>query len=487
MSMSCELALLKSHQKQFTSLRSLEEIEAAGNSTAKALGHTVKVCCQAVATARMIQFYPKDDLEVKGTSLQRRVPGTVLNNRPSREVSEQALYDLKKVSRRVRELQRLDQVQQGMFKSMGEALEEEIKLCSDTVTAQEKFEQDLQATHRKMFRADSDAPFIYFNRPGKARTGHTVADEFKRFSADAAETLEKKNQQVTDLGAFQIKLMSRLNGQGIRVNLETIKALAEELHELVGATAPVVVQEEDNVELLDNEPVGRDSSNHSSAEALRYAEAKLKSLKALLTIGEEPTKPAMTDDEVAARFPLSVQGYLFQEQTLTEDQFNELADELESMINECNTLTEKLEARKGVLSNLAETLEKDSVMLEQVKEAEQEVLEQLNAELQSQTHYTMKGVEDRGRIANMTEAQVCDLVEGDKRAEEDLRVTKRAILELLKQIQEKNEQAVEESVTPAAAPVAESVAVEQQRQRRLISEKIREMVELFERLEKENS
>ena len=488
MSMSCEAALLQSHQEHLSALRKPDELKAAGNSTVEALGHTVKVCREVVATARLIQAYPTANLEVKETSLKQRVPGTLMNDRPSEEESEQAIFDLKKVSGHVRELQRLDKVQQAMFKTMGEALGEEGKLCETTSAAQEKFEQDMKAIHEKMLKTGSEAPFIYFNRPGKTKTGHTVAEEFQRFSAEAKATLEKKTEQAIQLGGVQVKLLSQLNGHAARTNSEEVGALLDQLTDLVGVNAPAVTQEEEAVERLGNEPAGRDSSNHSSAEVLAYAREKLESLKKYVAIREEESKPAMTDAEIENNFKLAAHGYLSQTMTLTEAQFNELSAELKSMISECQTLNLRLQERKNSLATLAQTLESDQIMLQSVLEAEQEARDTLNTELEKQTGFNLKDVTDREHIAALTRTQVDELVSGDLRAEEDLRTSKQSILDLLKQIQEKHEEPQEPvEATASSEAVTESVVTEQQRRRRQLAEKIQLLVDQFEEWHQKNS
>ena len=105
----------------------------------------------------------------------------------------------------------------------------------------------------------------------------------------------------------------------------------------------------------------------------------------------------------------------------------------------------------------------------------------MNAELEKQTGFSMKGVTDREHIAALTRTQVDELVSGDLRAEEDLRTSKQSILDLLKQIQEKHEEPQEPvEATASSEAVTESVVAEQQRRRRQLAEKIQLLVDQFE-------
>ena len=468
-------------QPTLTSLHDPSYINTVKNCTSCALGYTVRVCSKAIRKIDLINQLAETPLEIQETSLQKRKTGYLLNDEPSQELSEQAITDLKKTSAHIRELQQQYNMQQAAFKEIGKDIELAEEVCSHTRTEQTKYEDTLQTIHKKMLKKGSDAPFIYFNRPDKEKTGHTIADNFKRFSQEAVAASDKKAQQISRLNKFHTRLSGQLQGQGGSVNLDAVKSLTNELNEMSGINVHRQTPADEEAERLPNEPADRDSSNHSSSEAMQYAEKKLQSLKILLKTTEEQLKNTMSDEEIDKKFPLAEHSYLFSDKTLTGNQYNSLVDELTTAIYDINTLKETVTTRNHILSETKKTLKKDVEMLAKVDDAEFEakaiLLEVLK--IDSGTHNST--TDQRNYIASLLSERVNHLLNEDKKLESKLQESKKNTLDLLKQVQD---QLLAET-SASSQPVTTSLTAKQQR--RQLAESIQILVDFYEEHARINS
>ena len=492
-----EYQQLQTHWGNLSCLHYVYALDTKEKNAVKTLNHTINVCDEAANLARMMPVHQNEPLDVSQTSITKRNVSGWINDRPDHKTSVQAINDFKKVQKRLLKTQRRIELQAKIMKGLQKFLNKESDICENAKKVQVIFESQLQKIHASMYQQKGAAePSNYYQEPGSSVNRHSFPNELLRFTSGASCDLEATEKKIKALNEFKSKVEAQLKNRGTKADPVEVAKLLQEMPDVMQMGPEAALKVEVEPECPKNESANRDASKKSPAQALDDA---MTHLRALGEIGNNVTPGSsneslhvieMTDEdideeidvEIKEKFRFAQHGWISWEESLTERQFNELADLILSAKEQLSDLEDQYKMREEVLEDVAASLDRDTEMFKSVVAAEQPAAETLEKQLMKLTGVEAPLDSDKlDTMLKLTENQVKDILKSNHSARANLLQVQDEIKQLLLKARTEMEAAAStEAVDDSTGETDGESAIPIKQRSRQLSEFIQQMVDFFE-------